>query len=346
MHSREELGWSVMGTGTIATEHMVAAIRAAGHQPLWVVSRNRRYAADFSQDMQIPGVASNARQTLQDARVGFAYVSAVRDRRKHYILAAAAERKHVLCDGPIAGSSRMAGNLAEACRAAGIVLALNQPFRTLAPHQTMRRLLQDGEIGTLQSLLITRGAPFQPPPNRHPDERADRGDALLEASVDSIDLARFLTGQEPASIAALSAAPPGSEGHQVSYAMEMSGGAIFQSYESFTTAEFESIVMLAGDRGTLIAQGTLSGKGSGTLVRRLNGRSELIPVRDRDQHVTTIEAFLALPQNPATWMALGDDNVIALRAAEAVRAALNRRYLSAGAVTQKRTGEAHIHDQD
>lgn len=319
-----------MGTGTIATEHMVAAIRSAGHQPLWVVSRNRQYATHFSQDMQIPGVAVDARRTLQDPRVTFAYVSAVRDRRKHYILAAASARKHVLCDGPIAGSSRIAASLVAACRAAGIVLALNQPFRTLAPHQAMRRLLQDGEIGTLQSLLIIRGAPYQPPPSRHIDERVDQSDALFEASVDSIDLARFLSGQEPTTLAALSAAPPGNGTGQMSYAIEMSGGAIFQSYESFTTAEFESIVMLAGDRGSLVAQGTLGGKGSGPLIRRLNGRNELIPVRDRDQHATTIEAFLALPQNPATWVALGEDNVIALRAAEAVRTAQNRRHVFLG----------------
>ncbi|MEW9617821.1 hypothetical protein AB3G45_28875 [Shinella sp. S4-D37] len=147
----------------------------------------------------------------------------------------------------------------------------------------MRRLLQEGEIGTLQSLVIARGAPFQPPPNRHVDEAVNRGDALFEASVDSIDLAWFLTGPEPVAVSALSALPAQGETDQQSYAVGLSGGAVLQSYESFTTAEFESIVMLAGDRGMLIAHGTLSGKGAGTLVWRLNGRNELIPVRERDR---------------------------------------------------------------
>ncbi|GLR52376.1 oxidoreductase [Shinella yambaruensis] len=335
VQSSEAVGWSVMGTGTITTEHMVAAIRSAGQEPLWVVSRNRQYATHFSQDMHIPGVALDARRALQDPRIGFAYVSAVRGRRKHYILAAADERKHVLCDGPIAGSSHLAASLVETCRTAGITLALHQPFRTLSPHQTMRRLLLEGEIGTLQSLLIARGAPFQPPPNRHVDEAVDRGDALFEASIDSIDLARFLTGQEPVAASALSASPAQGETDQQSYALGLSGGAVLQSYESFTTAEFESIVMLAGDRGTLTAHGTLSGKGTGTLVRRLNGRNELIPVRERDPHVTTIQAFMALPRKPATWMSLGEDNVIALRAAEAIRAARNKRPVSVGTVDAK-----------
>lgn len=324
MHPKQALGWSVMGTGTIATEHMVAAIRTAGHPPLWVVSRNRQYAAHFSQDMEIPDISVDARKALQDSRVGFAYVSAAKNRRKHYILAAAAEGKHLLCDGPIATSSRVAADLAETCEKAGVILALNQPLRALALHQTMRRLVHEGEIGTVQSLLIARGAPFQQPPNRHSDEVIDPEEALLDLTLEDIDLARFLIAQEPAVTSALSVSD------QRTYAIEMSGGAILQVYESFTTAEFESVVMLAGDRGTLIAHGTLSGKGSGTLIRRLNGKNELIPVRDRDKHLFTIEAFLALPQKSGTWLSLAEDNVIALHTAEAIQAARRRRPIAVG----------------
>jgi 1,5-anhydro-D-fructose reductase (1,5-anhydro-D-mannitol-forming) len=320
VHPRQATGWSVMGTGTIATEHMVAAIRAAGHQPLWVVSRNEKYAAHFSQDMEVPDITVDAREALRDKRVGFAYVSAVTNRRKHYILAAAAEGKHLLCDGPIANSSRVAAELADACSKAGVILAINQPLRALSPHQTMRRLVQEGEIGTLQSLLIARGAPFHPPPNRHSEDSIDQEKALLDITLEDIDLARFLTGQEAAAASALVATD------QRAYSIEMSGGALLQVYESFAAAEFESVVMLAGDRGTLVAHGTLSGKGSGTLARRLNGRNELIPVRDRDQHMSTLEAFLALPQkNGGTWLSLGEDNVIALHVAEAIQAAQKRR---------------------
>ena len=324
MHPRQALGWSVMGTGTIATEHMVAAIRAAGHQPLWVVSRNKQYAAHFSQDMEIPHITVNAREALQDKRVGFAYVSAAKNRRKHYILAAATEGKHLLCDGPIANSSRVAAELADACAKGGVILALNQPLRALSLHQTMRRLAHEGEIGTLQSLVIARGAPFQPPPNRHSEEMIKHDEALLDLTLEDIDLARFLTGQEPTAASALLAKD------QRAYAVEMSGGAILQAYESFTTAEFESVVMLAGDRGTLIAQGTLSGKGPGTLIRRLNGKNELIPVRDRDQHMATVEAFLALQKKSETWLSLVEDNVTALRLAEAIRSAQKRRSIAVG----------------
>ncbi|URK89367.1 hypothetical protein LP421_33605 (plasmid) [Rhizobium sp. RCAM05350] len=105
----------------------------------------------------------------------------------------------------------------------------------------------------------------------------------------------------------------------------MSGDALFQAYESFAIAEIESVVMLAGDHGALIAHGTLNGKGSGTLIRRLNARNELIPVRERDQHFATLEGFLATFQRQARWMCLGDDSVIALRTVEAIVAASRKR---------------------
>lgn len=319
MDTNGKPGWSVMGTGTIATEHMVAAIRAVDHHPLWVVSRNRNYAADFSQDMAIPHTSVDALQALRDPRVGYCYVSAARKRRKHYIMAAAAEGKHVLCDGPIATNSTVGAKLVDACRQAGIILALNQPLRASSPHQTMRRLVQEGDIGEVKSLLVIRGMQFQPPPNRHPGDEPDKAGGLFELTVETADLARYLTGEEPVAVSALSGVD------QHAYSMRLSGGAIFQAFESFAAAEFESLVILAGDRGTLIANGTLGGRGSGTLTRRLGNRSELVPVRERDLNIETVKAFLSLPRQERTWMALAEDNLIALRAAEAVRAAQNRR---------------------
>lgn len=314
-----------MGTGPIAAEHMVAAIRSVGHEPLWVVSRNREYARVFSEDLNIPKTSVEARQALSDPLVNFVYISAVRERRKHYISTAAKAGKHILCDGPIAASSRIAGTLVEQCKEAGVALVVNQPSRVSTIHQTMRRLLAEGEIGTLQSVLIIRGAPFQPSPNRRTDEVTDRGDILLDITVEDIDLARFLTGQEPIEVSALPIEAADKGVDQVSYTIRMSGGALFQAYESFAIAEIESLVILAGDHGALIAHGTLNGKGSGTLIRRLNGRNELIPVRERDQHFTTLEGFLATFQRPVTWMCRGEDSVIVLRKVEAIVAACRKR---------------------
>ena len=325
MNSKGATGWSMMGTGPIAAEQMVAAIRSVGHDAVWVVSRNSEYAKVFSEDLNIPKTSVEARQALADPLVNFVYISAARERRQHYITTAAKAGKHILCDGPIAASSLVAGKLVEQCRKAGTGLYLNQPSRASTIHQTMRRLLAEGEIGTLQSLLIIRGAPFQPFPNRRSDDTTERGNVRLDMSVEDVDLARFLTGQEPVDVSALPFDAGETDTGQVSYAMRMSGGVTFQAYESFAIAEIESQILLAGDQGTLIAHGTLNNKGSGTLTRRVNGRNEFIPVRDRDQHLAMIEGFLATVEGSVNWMCTGEDCVTALRTAELIAAASNKR---------------------
>jgi 1,5-anhydro-D-fructose reductase (1,5-anhydro-D-mannitol-forming) len=321
----EATGWSVMGTGTIATEHMVAAIRSMGHEPRWVVSRNEEYARYFSEDTGIPQTTTDARRALRDPQVGYAYVSAVRERRKYYIMAACAAGKHVLCDGPLSSTSRIAGELVAQCQESGVALVLNQPHRASTIHQTMRRLLREGEIGRLQSLLVIRGAPFHPPPNRRLEEGVRGGEILLDVSVDDVDLARFLTNEEPVEVSVLPGVSADNSRQQIAYSARMTNGVVFQAYESFCTGEIESMVMLAGDHGALIAHGTLSGKGPCTLVRRSGGRNELTPVRERDPHHTTVEDFLASDDRKSDWLCRGEDNVVALHTVEAIAEADRKR---------------------
>lgn len=312
-----ELGWSVMGTGTIATEHMVTAIRAIGQVPLWVVSRRRQDARHFAGDLGIPQATTDLRSVWKDPSVRFAYVSASRRRRQHYICAAAAAGRHILCDGPIAEDSRTAAGLVHVCREAEVRLVVNQPFRASTIHQTMKRLIGEGEVGTVQSTLIIRGGPYQPAPTRR--NLCQDGDRRihLDASTDDIDLARFLTGMEPIEAVALTRSREEPPDH-LAYAIRMSDGSALQVHESFRTADIESLVLVAGDRGVLAANGTLNGRGAATLQRRLNGRNELIPVRDRDLPLVTIEGFASAENGGPSWLASGEDSVAALRTAEAV----------------------------
>ncbi|GLU30017.1 Gfo/Idh/MocA family oxidoreductase [Brucella sp. NBRC 12950] len=324
MHVTDKTGWAVMGTGTIATEYMVSAIRTLGHQPRWVVSRDKQYAQFFSEDTGIDHTATSARRALSDPEVAFAYVSAARDRRRHYVMAASAARKHILCDGPIASTSKGAAELVATCLQSGISLVVNQPHRASSIHQTMHRLVREGEIGILRAIQIVRGAPFHAPANRRMTEERRPGDMLLDITVNDVDLARFLTGKEPEQVVALPIEASAST-DQNCYAIHMSDGVIFQAFESFEIAEIESLVILMGDHGSLTAHGTLNSKGPATLIRRVGNRNELTPVREGDPYHSTVEQFVDAIGGNFDWLCSGEDNVAALRTVEAIAEA-NRKH--------------------
>lgn len=323
----EENAWSVMGTGTIATEHMVATIRTIGHEPRWVISRNKEFARCFAEDTGIAHTSTDARRALSDPHVAFAYVSASRARRKYYVLAASDAKKGILCDGPLSASSKIAKELVAHCKMSGVFLAVNQPHRASTIHQSMRRLLQEGEIGKLQSVVIVRGAPFLTRANRRPDDENQQGEILLDVSVEDVDLVRFLTGEEIREVIVLPETGSGQPPQQMAFSARLSNEAIFQAYESFSAADIESIVMLEGVAGTLVALGTLSGKGTPILSRRIAGRNELTPVRERDAALTTVEEFVVARHRPTSWLATGEDSVKALRVIEAIAESAKKHRL-------------------
>ncbi|BCH08405.1 oxidoreductase [Mesorhizobium sp. 131-3-5] len=323
MATGTKAGWSFMGTGTIATELMVEAIRSVDHSPLWVVSRSKTDAAYFAQDLGIPHATTDLAIVLEDPTVRFAYISARLQRRPHYISAAAGAGKHILCDGPISGTSKTAITLVRLCEESGALLAVNQRLRASTIHQTMRRLIVDGDIGAVQSIVLIRGGPYQAPPNRRARDFNEGSGIYLDVTVEDIDLARFLTGAEPVEVSALGTQDQKTPGH-VAYLVRLHDGSLFQAHESFRTADIESMVLVAGDRGALIAQGTLNGR-AGTLVRRIDGKSELVPVRDHDFSLATIREFVNSRGQEPSWLAQGVDSVIALRTAEAIVISAKRR---------------------
>jgi 1,5-anhydro-D-fructose reductase (1,5-anhydro-D-mannitol-forming) len=317
-------GWAVMGTGTIATENMVTAIRSIGHRVLWVVSQDKRDAAVFAQDLKISKFTTDLNCVLRDPAVAIFYVSAGPSRRPHYISVAAQASKHILCDGPIAVTSKAALAMVAACRDAGVRLAVNQLLRASTVHQTMRRLIGDGEIGRVQSVLIVRGGPHRPPQYRRAQDLDHAAEIHLSVLVDDIDLVRFLTGAELVEASALTSLSP-DETSQIAYSMQFDNGALFLAQDSIKSTDVESLLMVVGERGTIVANGTLDGRSAGTLVRKIAGKKEFVPIRERDPHIAIATDFAGSDRSEPAWLAMGEDNVVALCAAEALRSSAQKR---------------------
>ncbi|WP_343315302.1 Gfo/Idh/MocA family oxidoreductase [Brucella sp. BE17] len=315
-----------MGTETIATEHMVSAIRHIDHEPRWVVSRNLQYAQSFAEDLGVLHASNDLTGVWADPDIRFVYVSATRERRPHYIKSAAKAGKHILCDGPICDDREQAEQLVKLCNDMGVTLAVHHVARASNVLQTLKRLIREGEIGQLQTISIIRGGPFIPPPNRHDYITHAEGDIFFDAALESIDLSRFLSGAEATNAVAIVKKSEHLPLH-LAFALQMNDGSIAQIHESFSISEIESTVLVAGSKGSLTATGTLSGRGAGTLTRRVTGRNELIPIRERDVHIAAIQDFVSGVQGKPNWLSTGEDGIANLQAVEAIVKSVNRGVL-------------------
>jgi predicted dehydrogenase len=119
-------------------------------------------------------------------------------------LAALRRGLHVLCEKPVALNAAQAREMAETARRNGRIGMTNFPYRGNPAVQTFRRLIAEGNIGTpLHISGVYHGGYgiHRPPGWRGLRERSGAG-ILSDLGSHLIDLARFVTGDEFASVCA------------------------------------------------------------------------------------------------------------------------------------------------
>lgn len=106
---------------------------------------------------------------------------------------------HVLCEKPLALNEADAVSAASACDNAGVSLSISFKMRYEPVFATTRRLILEGAIGTPVSLWFEHTQPCPSSP------WAESTGIAAELLIHSIDLTRWITGEEPTRPAATAA---------------------------------------------------------------------------------------------------------------------------------------------
>jgi len=112
------------------------------------VTRTPAKAADFSAETGIP-VGSDFDAMLADKAIDAVIIATPHSTHVPLIEAAARAGKHVICEKPLALEPEGAAQAFDACEKAGVVLAVAQNRRFLPAYAELRRLRDDGSLGTI-----------------------------------------------------------------------------------------------------------------------------------------------------------------------------------------------------
>lgn len=112
--------------------------------------------------------------------------------------AAAAAKKHILCEKPLATNRDDAVAIVETCRQHGVKLQTAFPVRFSAPALALRQHLEAGDIGAPLAVMTTN--PGKMPPGWFSDPVLAGGGAVMDHSVHVVDLLRWMFGREIVSV--------------------------------------------------------------------------------------------------------------------------------------------------
>ncbi|ADJ48970.1 GFO/IDH/MocA family oxidoreductase [Amycolatopsis mediterranei S699] len=188
------LRWGIIGPGWIAGEFAKALRTHTAQRLVAVSSRSAERSASFAAEHGIELALGSAEQLVTHPDVDVVYVATPPSEHLPIGLAAIAAGKQVLIEKPITTSAAEARTLADAARAAGVLVMEAMWSRYLPQTSVIRRLLADGVLGEVRAVLADHGQAITADP-QHRLYRPDLGGgALLDLGIYPVQFSSMVLG--------------------------------------------------------------------------------------------------------------------------------------------------------
>jgi len=300
----QAMNWGVLGASNFALKHMARAIHAARGARLYALATSSPQKAvpfqDFCPDLKIH---DSYEALLADPSVEAVYIPLPNTLHVEWSLKALAAGKHVLCEKPIAMTAAEIDPLIAARDAAGKFATEAYMIVHHPQWQLVRRLLDEGRIGSLRH--VDTAFSFDNPDPTNIRNRPDvGGGSIPDIGVYAYSSVRFAARAEPVALQSRIRRENGVDTlAQVWGEMEGPGGRF--SYAAMTSTRLfpRQEVTFQGERGriTLSAPFNASVFGEGEVTVHGAEGAETFRFPGVNQYVLQVEAFVAHVRDGAPY---------------------------------------------
>jgi len=183
----------VMGAANIAQKSVIPAIKATkGFQLVAVASRTLDKAQDYASKFQCEAIEGY--QTLLDRTdIDAIYMPLPTGIHKEWVLKALEAGKHVLVEKSLAMNHEEAKAMVAKAEEKQLVLMENFMFWYHSQHQTIQKMVADGEIGEVRQFRAQFGFPPLPRDNFRFNKEAGGG-AMLDSAAYTVKVSQMYLG--------------------------------------------------------------------------------------------------------------------------------------------------------
>ena len=319
------MNWGLIGASTIASQHMIGAIRAqAGNEVTAVLSSDDARGKDYADRHGIAQAFTDLDAMLSAPAIDAVYISTTNEKHHPQAMAAIAAGKHVMCEKPLAMSVSDAREMVSAAGAAGLVFATNHHLRNAGAHLKIRELTDQGRVGRIQAVRVGH-AVYLPPHLQgwRIDNPAAGGGVIPDIVVHDADTVRFQLQEDPESVVAIERSESLGQGVEdsVMSVWEMPSGVLVETHEGFTIRHAGTSFEVHGTEGSIFATGVMTQQPVGRIILRRDGEDEEIPFSDHNLYVRSMGLFMDAVAGNGAPSATGTDGVKSLAVAMAVKEA-------------------------
>jgi 1,5-anhydro-D-fructose reductase (1,5-anhydro-D-mannitol-forming) len=263
--------WGLIGTRGLVDRGGRNAFEEAENAELAaVLSSDAGRATEFGDEHGVETATADIDEFLAAPGLEAVWVASPTWRHHEQGMAAIEAGKHVLLEKPLAIDSEKAWELVEAAKNAGVMLATGYQARYIPPHQTMKRLIDEGAIGRVSVARTYYGIyrPGRPPEWRQKRDTARWG-ALSDVGTHHIDLLRMFFGEVEEATGYFERQQGFETDDAVGAVLRLEGGIVATLTMSTNVWVQYTRVEVHGTEGALVAEDTSPiGQGKVLLLRR------------------------------------------------------------------------------
>jgi predicted dehydrogenase len=190
-----KLKWGIAGCGYYAEYTFIPSLSLLRRSSLVsFYSHNSDRAKQLAKSSGATAYFSDYDQFLK-SDINCVYVSSVNSDHYEQVIKAAEAEKHILCEKPLAITSKQAEEMVKVCKKKNVFLAVNYIHR-FHPHVVKsKELIQKNTLGKLVSINLNFNMDFAPGSNFRFNKKLSGGGAFRDLGTHMIDLLRYLGGE-------------------------------------------------------------------------------------------------------------------------------------------------------
>ncbi|GIN74645.1 dehydrogenase [Bacillus sp. J14TS2] len=237
---------AVVGIGKLGQRHLDKWKEIADVEVVGIVARNQEKLQVIAEKYDAKPFTS-LEELLNQANVDVVDVCTPTATHGEFVKQAAQAKKHVICEKPLALTSKEANAMIQACEENQVHLLVGHTLRFFPEYANAREQVKNGKIGQPGVIRLTRGVPFPSGREWYADEEQSGG-LFLDLGSHEFDWLQWTFGDVTRVMA------KHIKREQLEYGfvtVRMTDGTIAYVELSWAETQFQATYELAGDKGML-----------------------------------------------------------------------------------------------
>jgi predicted dehydrogenase len=209
----KKAGFALVGLGSLAINQVLPAFsKCEKAAPVAFVSGRREKAETLAKRYNVDPKRiynyDNFDSIANDPSIDVVYIILPNSMHAEYTIRALKAGKHVLCEKPMANNVKDCEAMVAAAKAANRKLMIGYRVRYEPFNQAMIKMCRDQEFGPTKVIQAESGFSIGDPKQWRLRKPMAGGGSLMDIGIYSLNAARYLSGEEPTEVQAMSYTTP------------------------------------------------------------------------------------------------------------------------------------------